>query len=123
VIPENPGAGRSLNADGSDTERIGRMRIRTVGLLLLLVAGLLAGCGREITRENEQLKTQVATLQQENQALKGQVATLKGDLDAVKKQVEALGQEKLALEESLKAAEAKAAAKPGTKPPLKPRRS
>jgi len=98
------------------------MRVRTAGLLLLLLAALLAGCGREIKRENEQLKTQVATLQQESQTLKGQVATLKGDLDAVKGQLETLTQEKRALEERLKAAEAKATVKPGTRPPLKRRK-
>jgi septal ring factor EnvC (AmiA/AmiB activator) len=90
--------------------------------LALLVAALLVGCGREIARENEQLKTQVGTLQKENQDLKGQVANLKGDLEALKSQADALARDKQALEEKIKAAEAKAAARPGTMPPLKPRK-
>ncbi|MFA5027138.1 MAG: hypothetical protein WC713_04635 [Candidatus Methylomirabilota bacterium] len=95
--------------------------MRRPGILpLLLMAALLAGCGREIKRENEQLRTQVTTLQQENQSLKGQVASLKGDLDATRKHVEGLTLEKRALEEALKTAEARAAAMPGTRPPLKP---
>ncbi len=98
------------------------MRVRTGIMLALAAIVLLAGCGREIKRENEQLKAQVSTMQKENQELKGQVASLKGDLDAVKKQVESLTQEKQALEEKIKLAEAKAAFKPGTKPPLKSRR-
>jgi phage shock protein A len=95
---------------------------RSCILLLLLTAALLAGCGREIKRENEQLKTQVTTLQKENQELKGQVAGLKGDVEALTRRVDLLAQEKLALEDEIKAAEAKAAIKPGTKPPLRPKK-
>ncbi len=98
------------------------MRVPTCAALVLAAAVLLAGCGREIARENEQLKTQVSTMQKESQELRGQVASLKGDLDAVKKQVETLTREKQELEEKIKLAEAKAAFKPGTKPPLKPRK-
>ena len=89
---------------------------------MVAAAVLLAGCGREVARENEQLKMQVSTIQKENQELKGQVASLKGDLDAIKKQVETLTQEKQDLEEKIKLAEAKAAVKPGTKPPLRQRK-
>jgi septal ring factor EnvC (AmiA/AmiB activator) len=99
------------------------MRVPTCAALVLASAVLLVGCGREIARENEQLKTQVSTMQKESQELRGQVASLKGDLDAVKKQVETLTREKQELEEKIKLAEAKAAVKPGTKPPLKPRKS
>ena len=98
------------------------MRVRMSTMLVLAAMVLLTGCGREIKRENEQLKTQVSTMQKENQELKGQVASLKGDLDAVKKQVESLTQEKQELEAQIKLAETKAAIKPGTKPPLKPRK-
>ncbi|MBP1778651.1 MAG: hypothetical protein H6Q86_4662, partial [candidate division NC10 bacterium] len=45
------------------------MRMTTVGLgLALFVALALAGCGRDLKKENEQLKVQVATLQKENVA-------------------------------------------------------
>lgn len=98
-----------------------RRRFVVAGFLLA-VAILSVGCGREVARENEQLKTQVTTLQKESQELKGQVANLKGDLDALKKQVEILTRERRELEEKIKTAEAKAAVKPGTKPPLKPRK-
>jgi predicted nuclease with TOPRIM domain len=90
--------------------------------LALMAAVLLVGCGREIGRENEQLKTQVGTLQKENQTLKGQVASLKGDLEALKSQAETLAREKQDLEEKIKTAEARAAVKSGTMPPLKPRK-
>ncbi len=98
------------------------MRVRMSAMLVLAAAVFLAGCGREIKRENEQLKTQVSTMQKENQELKGQVASLKGDLDAIKRQVESLAQENQDLEEKIKLAEAKAAFTPGTRPPLKPRK-
>ncbi|MBI4536769.1 MAG: hypothetical protein HY712_02295 [candidate division NC10 bacterium] len=98
------------------------MRVGLCAALVLAAAVLLAGCGREIARENEQLRTQVSTMQKENQELKGQVASLKGDLDATKKRVGTLTQEKQELEEKIKLIEARAAVKPGTKPPLKPRK-
>ena len=97
-------------------------RSMTLGLALL-VALVVTGCGQEIKKENEQLKSQVATLQKENMDLKGQVSSLKADTDALKKQFEDLTQEKQALEEKVKAAEAKASVKPGAKPPLKPKKS
>ncbi len=95
-----------------------------LGLVLAAAVGLLAaGCGQEAKRENRQLKSQIDTLQKENTDLKGQVTTLKADTDALKKQLEDLTKERQALEDQLKEAEARAAAKPGTKPPLKPRKS
>ena len=97
-------------------------RSMTLGLALL-VALVVTGCGQEIKKENEQLKSQVATLQKENMDLKGQVTSLKADTDALKKQFEDLTQEKQALEEKVKAAEAKPPLKPGAKPPLKPKKS
>jgi predicted nuclease with TOPRIM domain len=87
--------------------------------LAFLVALTVAGCGQEIKKENEQLKSQVASLQKDNVDLKGQVTSLKADADALKKQLEGLTKEKQDLEEKLKAAEAKIAAKPGTRPPLR----
>ncbi len=94
----------------------------TVGVVLC-VAFLATSCGQELKKENEQLTSQVATLQKENVELKGQVTSLKADAEALKKQFEGLTKEKQDLEEKLKAAEAKAAAKPGTKPPLRPKKS
>lgn len=87
--------------------------------LVLLVALVAAGCGQEIKKENEQLKSQVASLQKENVDLKGQVTTLKADAEALKNELENLTKEKQELEEKLKSAEAKAAVKPGTRPPLR----
>ena len=94
----------------------------TLGLVMS-VALLAAGCGQELKKENEQLKSQGATLQKENVELKGQVTSLKADTEALKKQFEAVTKEKQDFEEKLKAAETKAAAKPGTKPPLRPKKS
>jgi cell division protein FtsB len=91
--------------------------------LAVFVMILATGCGQELKKENEQLTSQVATLQKENVELKGQVTSLKADAEALKSQFEALTKEKRDLEEKLKAAEAKAAAKPGTKPPLRPKKS
>ena len=51
------------------------------------------------------------------------MTSLKADTDALKKQFEDLTKEKQALEEKVKAAEAKASVKPGAKPPLKPKKS
>jgi len=89
----------------------------------LLVALAAAGCGPDIKKENEQLKSQVASLQKENLDLKGQVTSLKADAEALKKQLDDLTKEKQAVEEKLKAAEAKASVKPGAKPPLRPKKS
>ncbi len=94
---------------------------------LLVVVGFCAvlgitACGPDLKKENADLKAQVATLQNENLALKGQVTNLKADADAAKKQAETLSADKQALEDKLKDAEAKLAAKPG-KPPLKPKKS
>jgi predicted RNase H-like nuclease (RuvC/YqgF family) len=95
-----------------------------LGLFLAAAVGLVAGgCGQAVKQENEQLKSQIATLQKENTDLKGQVTTLKADTDALKKQLEDLSKERQALEDQLKEAEARAAAKPGTKPPLRRKKS
>lgn len=99
-------------------------RRRGLGLVLAMaVAFMAAGCGQEIKRENAQLKSEVGTLQKENTELKGQVTSLRADTEALKKQLEDLTKEREALEEKLKEAEARAAAKPGTKPVLRPKPS
>jgi hypothetical protein len=51
------------------------------------------------------------------------VTALKADTDALKKQLDDLTKERQALEDKLKESEARAAAKPGTKPPLRPKKS
>ena len=94
----------------------------TLGLALFVLL-IVSGCGQDVKRENEQLKSQVAGLQKENVDLKGQVTSLKADADALKKQLADVTKEKQDLEEKVKAAEAKASAKPGTKPPLKAKKS
>lgn len=100
------------------------MRNRFVGVgLALFVMLAVAACGQEVKKENEQLKGQVAGLQKENLALKGEMTTLKADTEAMKKQFEELTKQKEAVEEQLKKAEAKIAARPGTKPPLKAKKS
>ena len=99
-----------------------RNRFAGAGLALFVILAV-AGCGQEVKKENEQLKSQVASLQKENLALKGEMTTLKADAEAMKKQFAELTTQKQALEDQVKEAEAKLAARPGTKPPLKPKRS
>ena len=94
----------------------------TVGMAVLVLL-LVVGCNSGVKQENEQLKSQVGSLQQENTTLKGQVTSLKADSDALKKQLDDVTKEKQDLEEKVKAAEAKASVKPGTKPPLKPKKA
>jgi predicted RNase H-like nuclease (RuvC/YqgF family) len=70
-----------------------RQATRYVGLSLILMVGLLVGgCGQEQKKENEQLKTQVASLQKENAGLKTEIMTLKGDNEAMKKQLDEMKQ-------------------------------
>jgi predicted nuclease with TOPRIM domain len=97
-------------------------RSASIGLAVLLAVAV-TGCGQEVKKENEQLKAQVASLQKDNMDLKGQATSLKADTDALKKQVEDLTKDKQDLEDKLKEAEAKASAKPGTRPPLKPKKA
>jgi predicted nuclease with TOPRIM domain len=116
---------RPVRAALTEGGRIGmRHAYRSIILgMAVLVALVATGCGQDIKRENEQLKSQVSGLQKENGDLKGQVTSLKADADALKQQVEGLTKDKQDLEEKLKEAEAKASAKPGTKPPLKAKKS
>jgi predicted nucleic acid-binding Zn-ribbon protein len=51
------------------------------------------------------------------------MTTLKADAEAMKKQFAELTTQKQALEDQVKEAEAKLAARPGTKPPLKAKKS
>jgi predicted nuclease with TOPRIM domain len=96
---------------------------RVLGLVLAAVALLAVGCGQELKRENAQLKSEIETLQKENTELKGQVTSLRADTQALKRQLEDLTKERQALEEKVKEAEARAAAKPGTRPQLRPKKS
>ena len=99
-----------------------RTRLASLGTALLVTLAV-AGCGPDVKKENDQLKAQVATLQNENLALKGEATSLKADAEAMKKRFEAMNKEKRALEAQLNEAEAKIANKPGTKPPLKPKKT
>ena len=66
---------------------------RNVAISLMLVLGLLfTGCGQELKKENEQLKTQVASLQKENADIKTAMMALKGDNEAMKKQLDEMKQ-------------------------------
>jgi predicted RNase H-like nuclease (RuvC/YqgF family) len=66
---------------------------RNVGMSLMLAAGLLvAGCGQEVKKENEQLKAQVASLQKENADLKTEMMTFKGENEAMKKELDEMKQ-------------------------------
>jgi len=98
-----------------------RKGLVAVGLAMFMTL-MVGGCGQDLKRENDQFKNQVANLQRENLALKGEMTSLKADAEAMKMRLEGLTKEKQSLEDRLKEAEAKIAAKPGTKPPLKPRR-
>ena len=65
-----------------------QLRSRYLGSLVLAVGLLVAGCGQEMQKENEQLKGQVATLQKENADLKAETVTLKGENEAMKKELD-----------------------------------
>jgi len=77
---------------------------RNVGISMMLVVGLLlAGCGQEVKKENEQLKTQVASLQKENADLKTEMVTLKGENEAMKKQLDEMKQHMEQMQQQMKA--------------------
>jgi len=81
-----------------------RQVTRHVGLSLIFIVGLLVGgCGQEIKKENEQLKTQVASLQKENTDLKSEMMALKGDNEAMKKQLDEMKQHMEHLQQQMKA--------------------
>jgi hypothetical protein len=84
-----------------------RLAGKSAGISLLLAAGLLlGGCGQELKKENEQLKTQVAALQKENSDLKAQMMTLKGDNEAMKKQLDEMTQHMAEMQKKTKGAKA-----------------
>jgi predicted nuclease with TOPRIM domain len=99
-----------------------RTRLARFGTVLLVTLAV-TGCGPDVKKENDQLKAQVETLQKENLALKGEATSLKADAEAMRRRFEAMNKEKQTLESQLKDAEAKIAIKPGTKPPLKPKKT
>lgn len=67
--------------------------VRHAGVSMVLIAGLLlTACGQELKKENEQLKSQVASLQKENTDLKAEAMTLKGENEAMKKQLDEMKQ-------------------------------
>ncbi len=66
---------------------------RNVAMSLMLAVGLLVGgCGQELKKENEQLKTQVASLQKENADLKTEMMSVKGESEAMKKELDEMKQ-------------------------------
>lgn len=70
-----------------------RQVARNMGLGVVLIVGLLVGgCGQDLKKENEQMKSQVASLQKENADLKGELMTLKGDSEAIRKQLDEMKQ-------------------------------
>ena len=70
-----------------------RQARRNIGMSLMLTVGLLvAGCGQELKKENEQLKAQVGSLQKENADLKTGMMTLKGENEALKKELDEMKQ-------------------------------
>ncbi len=81
------------------------MRTTTLRPILAAAAlgamAFLGGCGQEIKKENEQLKSQVATLQKENADLKNQVAAAKADAEKMKQDVETVRKELEAKTEEL----------------------
>ena len=80
---------------------------RNVGLSMMLALGLLvAGCGQELKKENEQLKSQVASLQKENADLKTEMMTLKGDNEAMKKELDELKQHMAQMQQQMKGGKA-----------------
>jgi predicted nuclease with TOPRIM domain len=76
---------------------------RYLGSLALVVGLLVAGCGEEIKKENEQLKGQVTILQKENADLKAGAVTLKGESEAMKKELDEMKTEMQLMEEQMKA--------------------
>ena len=81
---------------------------RSVGKsLMLAVALLIAGCGQELKKENEQLKAQVASLQKENADLKTEMMTLKGENEAMKKELDEMKQNMAQMQMQMKGAKKK----------------
>jgi cell division protein FtsB len=81
---------------------------RNVAISLMLVVGLLvAGCGQELKKENDQLKTQVASLQKENADLKTEMMTLKGENEAMKKELDEMKQHMAQMQQQMKGAKKK----------------
>ena len=60
--------------------------------VMLAIVLLVAGCGQELKKENEQLKAQVASLQKENADLKTGMMTLKGENEVMKKELDEMKQ-------------------------------
>jgi septal ring factor EnvC (AmiA/AmiB activator) len=99
------------------------MRLGRVLVGMAMIALALPACGQQARRENAELRNRLGVLQQENLTLKSEAASLRAHVEGLQRQLAELGRQKEALEEALRTAEARAAAQPGTKPPLKPRRA
>lgn len=94
------------------------MTQRMAGSVLVLTLFLIAGCGQELQKENEALKTQIKGAQEENASLKGKVQSLEEEKNALGTTVEGLEKQVAELEKSLEAARKAAAPKP---PAAKPK--
>ena len=80
---------------------------RSVVMPLMLAVGLLvAGCGQELKKENEQLKVQVASLQKENADLKTEMMSLKGENEAMKKELDEMKQHMAQMQQQMKGGKA-----------------
>lgn len=88
-------------------------------LLVLGLALLLAGCGQDLRKENEQLKAQVGLLQKANGDLKGQMVQVQGETAALRKELEEVRKELEALSQKVQELTAKPAPK-GARAPRKP---
>ncbi|WP_133174634.1 hypothetical protein [Candidatus Methylomirabilis limnetica] len=80
-----------------------QLRSRYLGSLALVVGLLVAGCGEEVKKENEQLKGQMTILQKENADLKAGAVTVKGDNEAMKKELDEMKAQMQLMEEQMKA--------------------
>ena len=84
-----------------------RQAARNMGLGVVLIVGLLVGgCGQELKKENEQLKSQVASVQKENANLKSEILTLKGDNGAMKKELDQMKQHMEQMQKQMKGGKA-----------------
>lgn len=84
-----------------------RQVARNAGLgAVLIVALMMGGCGQEVKKENEQLKSQIASLQKENADLKSEIMTLKGENEATRKQLDEMKEHMEQMQKQMKGGKA-----------------
>jgi predicted transcriptional regulator len=81
-----------------------QLRGRYLGSLVLVAGLLIAGCGQEIKKENEQLKGQITNIQKENADLKAEIVVLKGENEAITKELDEVKEKFDQLEQQVKSA-------------------